>query len=144
MPSSDLVVGLRKHPVVGLCLDQKALWSLSKPCRRSTAPRPGLSCFGIPKHVVYVTDWNDARRVPAVDGPFTLDDCVAELQTGIRHVGVEQLHVLAICQASVPALAAVSLLVVVALACQHVRRAPLARSAADGRMDGPVPHPRPQ
>lgn len=48
MSSSDLVVGLRKHPVVGLCLDQKALWPLSKPCRRSTAPRPGLSCFGIP------------------------------------------------------------------------------------------------
>lgn len=64
----------------------------------------------LPEHVVYVTDWNDACRVPAVDGPFTLDDCVAELQAGIRHVGVEQLHVLAICQATVPALAAVSLL----------------------------------
>ncbi|MGH8790258.1 MAG: polyhydroxyalkanoate depolymerase [Cupriavidus necator] len=64
----------------------------------------------VPEHVVYVTDWNDARRVPAVDGPFTLEDCVAEVQACIRHIGVEQLHVLAICQATVPALAAVSLL----------------------------------
>ncbi len=64
----------------------------------------------LPEHVVYVTDWNDARRVPAADGPFTLEDCVAEVQACIRHIGAEQLNVLAICQATVPALAAVSLL----------------------------------
>ncbi|WP_316157593.1 polyhydroxyalkanoate depolymerase [Cupriavidus sp. BIC8F] len=64
----------------------------------------------LPEHVVYVTDWNDARRVPAADGPFTLEDCVAEVRACIRDIGVEQLHVLAICQATVPALAAVSLL----------------------------------
>ncbi|AQV97730.1 polyhydroxyalkanoate depolymerase [Cupriavidus necator] len=64
----------------------------------------------LPEHVVYVTDWKDARRVPTADGPFTLEDCVAEVQTAILHIGAEQLHVLAICQAAVPALAAVSLL----------------------------------
>ncbi|MFS8980112.1 hypothetical protein PO002_37615 [Cupriavidus necator] len=41
---------------------------------------------------------------------FTLEDCAAEVQASIRHIGAEQLHVLAICQAAVPALAAVSLL----------------------------------
>jgi len=58
-----------------------------------------------------VTDWNDARRVPLAEGPFRLDDCVSELQTFIRLIGAaEPLHVLAICQATVPALAAISLL----------------------------------
>lgn len=64
----------------------------------------------LPEHVVYVTDWNDARRVPAAEGPFHLDDHVAHLQAFIRRIGPEALHVLAICQATVPALAAISLL----------------------------------
>jgi poly(3-hydroxybutyrate) depolymerase len=65
----------------------------------------------LPEHIVYVTDWTDARRVPLAEGPFHLDDYVIELQAFIRQIGSsEQLHVLAICQATVPALAAVSLL----------------------------------
>jgi poly(3-hydroxybutyrate) depolymerase len=64
----------------------------------------------LPEHVVYVTDWNDARCVPVTVGPFRLDDCVTEVQAFIRHIGAERLHVLAICQATVPALAAVSLM----------------------------------
>lgn len=67
----------------------------------------------LPEHVVYVTDWNDARRVPVAEGPFHLDDYVAQLQAFIRRIcqiEAEPLHVLAVCQATVPALAAVSLL----------------------------------
>jgi poly(3-hydroxybutyrate) depolymerase len=65
----------------------------------------------LPEHLVYVTDWVDARCVPLVDGPFHLDDYVTELQTFIRQIGAaEPLHVIAICQATVPALAAISLL----------------------------------
>jgi Poly-beta-hydroxyalkanoate depolymerase len=64
----------------------------------------------LPEHVVYVTDWKDARRVPTAEGPFTLEDFVAEVRSCIRHFGADPLHVLAICQAAVPALAAVSLL----------------------------------
>ncbi|WP_434032684.1 hypothetical protein [Cupriavidus sp. a3] len=61
------------------------------------------------EHIVYVTDWIDARCVPVVDGPFHLDDYVTELQAFIRQIGTEDpLHVIAICQATVPALAAVS------------------------------------
>lgn len=63
------------------------------------------------EHIVYVTDWSDARCVPLVAGPFHLDDYVSELQAFIRQIGAaEPLHVIAICQATVPALAAVSLL----------------------------------
>ncbi|MDW3686725.1 polyhydroxyalkanoate depolymerase [Cupriavidus sp. CV2] len=64
----------------------------------------------LPAHEVYVTDWRDARYVPVAEGPFRLDDCVGEIQAFIRHIGGQRLHVLAVCQATVPALAAVSLL----------------------------------
>jgi len=65
----------------------------------------------LPEHIVYVTDWIDARCVPLTEGPFHLDDYVTELQAFIRRIGAAQaLHVIAICQATVPALAAVSLL----------------------------------
>jgi len=65
----------------------------------------------LPEHDVYVTDWTDARCVPLACGPFHLDDYVTELQGFIRQIGArEPLHVIAICQATVPALAAISLL----------------------------------
>jgi poly(3-hydroxybutyrate) depolymerase len=64
----------------------------------------------LPANEVYVTDWRDARYVPLAEGPFHLDDCVGEIQAFIRHIGGQRLHVLAVCQATVPALAAVSLL----------------------------------
>lgn len=61
-------------------------------------------------HDVYVTDWSDARNVPVVHGPFHLDDYVAHLHAFIRHIGAGNLHVLAVCQAAVPALGAIALL----------------------------------
>ncbi|KWR88061.1 polyhydroxyalkanoate depolymerase [Cupriavidus sp. IDO] len=64
----------------------------------------------LPDHEVYVTDWTDARRVPLADGPFDLDEDVALVQACIRQIGTDRLHVLAICQATVPALAAISLM----------------------------------
>ena len=41
-------------------------------------------------HKVYITDWTDARMVPAEAGPFHLDDYVAYVQEFIRHVGRER------------------------------------------------------
>ena len=61
-------------------------------------------------HKVYVTDWTDARMVPAADGTFSLDDYVGYMEEFIRHIGVEDLHVISVCQATVPVLAAVSLM----------------------------------
>jgi poly(3-hydroxybutyrate) depolymerase len=61
-------------------------------------------------HKVYITDWIDARMVPATDGAFTLDDYVATLQRFMRTIGSERLHVVSVCQSTVPVLAAVSLM----------------------------------
>ncbi len=61
-------------------------------------------------HKVYVTDWIDARMVPTEAGDFSLDDYVAYIEQFIRHIGAERLHVISVCQPTVPVLAAVSLM----------------------------------
>jgi poly(3-hydroxybutyrate) depolymerase len=60
-------------------------------------------------HKVFITDWTDARMVPAEAGAFHLDDYVAYVQEFIRHVGPHA-HVMSVCQPTVPVLAAVSLM----------------------------------
>lgn len=59
-------------------------------------------------HKVYITDWTDARMVPTSEGPFHLDDYVAYVQEFIRLIG-PSVHVISVCQPTVPVLAAVSL-----------------------------------
>jgi len=61
-------------------------------------------------HKVYITDWIDARMVPLDQGDFHLDDYVACIQQFIRHIGAEKLHVISVCQPTVPVLAAISLM----------------------------------
>ena len=60
-------------------------------------------------HKVYITDWTDARMVPAEAGPFHLDDYIAYVQEFIGHIG-RDVHVISVCQPTVPVLASVSLL----------------------------------
>ena len=60
-------------------------------------------------HDVYITDWVDARMVPVTHGPFHLDDYVAYVQEFIRLLGPD-LHVISVCQPTVPVLGAVSLM----------------------------------
>ncbi len=60
-------------------------------------------------HKVYITDWTDARMVPLEAGSFHLHDYVAYVQEFIRHIG-EHVHVISVCQPTVPVLAAVSLM----------------------------------
>ena len=60
-------------------------------------------------HKVFITDWTDARMVPADKGPFHLDDYVAYMQEFMRHIGPE-VNVISVCQPTVPVLAAVSLM----------------------------------
>ena len=60
-------------------------------------------------HKVFITDWTDARMVPGDKGPFHLDDYVAYVQEFIAHIG-PHVHVISVCQPTVPVLAAVSLL----------------------------------
>ncbi len=61
------------------------------------------------EHDVYIADWQDARQVPAGRGAFTLDDYIDTLLDFLARLGPE-VHLVAVCQPSVPALAATALL----------------------------------
>ena len=63
----------------------------------------------LPAHDVYITDWVDSRMVPLIEGPFHLDDYVDYIRAFIRFLGPE-LHVISVCQPTVPVLAAISLM----------------------------------
>ena len=63
----------------------------------------------LPDHDVHITDWIDAREVPLEQGNFDLDDYVDYLVEFCRYLGPD-LHVIAVCQPSVPTLAAASLM----------------------------------
>ena len=71
----------------------------------------------LPDHDVYLTDWRNARNVPLLFGRFDLDDFVELVIGFIRHLG-PQTHVIAVCQPSVPVLAAVALLAAAGDPCQ--------------------------
>jgi poly(3-hydroxybutyrate) depolymerase len=58
-------------------------------------------------HDVYITEWVDARMVPVVEGRFDLDDYIDYLISMLHMLGGDT-HVLAVCQPSVPVLAAVA------------------------------------
>ncbi|WP_343588097.1 polyhydroxyalkanoate depolymerase [Herbaspirillum sp.] len=61
------------------------------------------------EHDVYITDWTDARMVPVEQGDFHLHDYVYYVQDFIRLLGPD-LHVISVCQPTVPVLAAISLM----------------------------------
>ena len=67
----------------------------------------------LPGHDVYITDWRDAKLVPASDGSFDLDDYIDYLIEFLEVIGErtgERPHMLAVCQPSVPAFAATALM----------------------------------
>lgn len=63
----------------------------------------------LPNHNIYVTDWVDARMVPLHEGPFHLNDYIAYIREFMTFLGTG-LHVVSVCQPTVPVLAAVSLM----------------------------------
>src|SRR6202167_988293 len=63
----------------------------------------------LPNHDVYITEWVDARMVPVSEGRFDLDDYVDYLISMFHALGGD-VHVIAVCQPSVPVMAAVSLM----------------------------------
>jgi poly(3-hydroxybutyrate) depolymerase len=71
----------------------------------------------LPDHDVFITDWRNARNVPLLFGRFGLDDFVDLVIDFIRFLG-PRVHVVAVCQPSVPVLAAVSLLAASGEACK--------------------------
>jgi poly(3-hydroxybutyrate) depolymerase len=61
----------------------------------------------LPNHDVYLTEWVDARMVPLTEGGFDLDDYIDYL-ISILHLLGGDTHMVAVCQPSVPVLAAVA------------------------------------
>ena len=67
----------------------------------------------LPGHDVYITDWRDAKLVPASEGSFDLDDYVDYVIEFLETIGEktgERPHIIAVCQPSVPAFAATALM----------------------------------
>jgi poly(3-hydroxybutyrate) depolymerase len=98
-------------------LNAKELAGLNQPTVLLVAPLSGHHATLLrdtvrtllPGHDVYVTDWTDARMVPISEGPFHLHDYIYYVQDFIRRLGPE-LHVISVCQPTVPVLAAISLM----------------------------------
>src|SRR5690606_2313496 len=67
----------------------------------------------LPGHDVYITDWRDAKEVPLGDSGFDLDDYIDYPIEFLETIGErtgDRPHMLAVCQPSVPALAATALM----------------------------------
>src|SRR5471032_2901674 len=63
----------------------------------------------LPNHDVYITEWSDARMVPMEAGRFDLDDYIDYIISILHWMGGDA-HVIAVCQPSVPVMAAVALM----------------------------------
>ena len=83
----------------------------------------------LPLHDVYITDWKNARDIPLKEGAFGLDDYVTYIEDFLHHLGTNT-HVIAICQPTVPLVAAVS-----HMAEQKKKDQPLSMSLIAGPID---------
>jgi poly(3-hydroxybutyrate) depolymerase len=63
----------------------------------------------LPNHDVYMTEWIDARMEPLGEGRFDLDDYIDYVISMLHALGGDA-HVIAVCQPSVPVMAAVALM----------------------------------
>lgn len=63
----------------------------------------------LPDHEVYITDWKNARNVPLSQGSFSFNDYVRYLIEFLEKLGPNT-HVVAVCQPSVPAIVATSIM----------------------------------
>lgn len=83
----------------------------------------------LPDHDVFITDWADARMVPLEAGRFDLNDYVDYLIEFLDVIGPGA-HVLAVCQPTVPAYAAVA-----HMSANGHRAVPLSLSMMGGPLD---------
>ncbi|MEM7404016.1 MAG: polyhydroxyalkanoate depolymerase [Pseudomonadota bacterium] len=97
-----------KSPAEGLAPGPKVLLLAPMSGHFATLLRGTVRAM-VPRHDVHITDWADARSVPLYRGRFDLDDYIDYLLDYFRALGPD-LHVIAVCQPSVPALAATALL----------------------------------
>ena len=85
----------------------------------------------LPDHDVTITDWKDAREVPLAEGAFHFDDYVAYVRDFIKHMQKSggDVHVVSVCQPTVPVLAAISLM------AQHGETLPKTMTMMGGPID---------
>jgi poly(3-hydroxybutyrate) depolymerase len=83
----------------------------------------------LPTHEVFITDWVDARMVPMSDGHFDLEDYVDYMIELFEFIGPD-VHVMAVCQPSVPVAAAVAL-----MEAENNPRVPLSMTLMGGPID---------
>ncbi|MER2268549.1 polyhydroxyalkanoate depolymerase [Methylobacterium oxalidis] len=137
MPSSRAIAasyelferGTRSYakPAFGLPTSERVVWERpfcriiafgepsTKPRMLIVAPMSGhyatllrgtVSAF-LDTHQVFITDWADAKQVPLAAGCFDLDDYIDYCVAMFEALGPD-LHVMAVCQPSVPVLAAIA------------------------------------
>ncbi|MGE3709313.1 MAG: polyhydroxyalkanoate depolymerase [Hyphomicrobiaceae bacterium] len=104
----DLLHFDRDEQVVGKRYDPKVLLIAPMSGHYATLLRGTVQAM-ISEHNLYITDWRDARDVPLSAGHFDLDDFIDYLIEFIQFLGPNT-HVVAVCQPSVPALAATALM----------------------------------
>ncbi len=115
VPISEVIVD--EQPFCNLLHFKKEIPDLDQPKVLIVAPLSGHYATllrgtveaMLPEHDVYITDWTDARDVSLDHGPFHLDDYIALVVRHLELLG-EDTNVIAVCQPSVPVLAAVALL----------------------------------
>jgi len=83
----------------------------------------------LPHHDVYITNWKDARDIPLGKGDFGLDDYISYVQDFIETLGPDT-HVMAVCQPTVPVLAAAAL-----MAANKSQNQPLSMTLISGPID---------
>ena len=106
----------RDERVIGKRYDPKVL--LIAPMSGHYAPLlRGTVQAMIEEHNLYVTDWKDARDIPLAMGPFDLDDFIDYIIEFVEFLGPNT-HVIAVCQPSVPALAATAVMAARDSPCQ--------------------------
>jgi len=98
----------RDETVVGKRYDPKVLLIAPMSGHYATLLRGTVEAM-IQEHNLYITDWVDARDVPVLQGRFDLDDFIDYIADFIRFLGPNT-HVIAVCQPSVPALAAAAVM----------------------------------
>src|SRR3954453_2390686 len=100
------VLAFERPPPPGLNPQPKLLVVAPMSGHPATLLRGTVDAF-LPTHQVFITDWVDARQVPLAAGRFDLDDYIDYLIAVFGALG-PNLHVVAVCQPSVPVLAAVA------------------------------------
>ncbi|RYE72403.1 MAG: polyhydroxyalkanoate depolymerase, partial [Hyphomicrobiales bacterium] len=105
-PFCKLVYFDRKIPASRRKPQPKVLLVAPMSGHYATLLRGTVEAF-LPGHEVYITDWIDARLVPLSEGRFDLDDYIDYVIGMLQMLGPDT-HVMAICQPSVPVIAAIA------------------------------------